>query len=572
MTTETERAFTELLEEVGATAGPDGRPALPGAHDDVRLGGRRRRLRHGRLRAGRRRGPRHPGALPRVRLLEHVPVEPAPAHLQLRLRARDHQRSRRSTYEPDGSWIIVVSARRPAHPNWVSTAGHRSGPHLVPLVPARPTRPSSPRSRCCRSPPYERTPGAGPHRRPGRSPLQRRGAGDPRLHGRGRLTAGPRTGRAHGRRPGGDRRWTTSVPTTSSSASTCCAGPCASEGGFNGAGVMQQHTFLLGTAQEPAAHRGPDRAAPRDPRGADRRPDRHLRAAPDGDHPPAQPDVGRPGAAVAPLLGEPRAGPRRPRAARAGRARPAPRAHRDGPVVPRRRPAVLQPDARDDRRAHARGDPAARPSTSRPCSSRPRRPCRSGATHYLARDQRPSYAYLRKILQALQWLRGGTRWVLKSPQHLEQFPALVETFPDATFVVTHRDPVSVTTSMVTMLAYIGPAHPRPRRRRGDRPLLGGPARAHAAPLCRASTTSCRQTRPSTCTSTSSWPTTWPWWRRVYELAGQPLDDSLPGRHDGVHGRAPSRQVRRRRVRPRRSSTWTAASAERHSRSTPSASA
>jgi len=72
---------------------------------------------------------------------------------------------------------------------------------------------------------------------------------------------------------------------------------------------------------------------------------------------------------------------------------------------------------------------------------------------YLARDQRPSYAYLRKILQVLQWLRGGTRWVLKSPQHLEQFPALVETFPDATFVVTHRDPVSVTASMVTMLAY-----------------------------------------------------------------------------------------------------------------------
>ena len=30
-------------------------------------------------------------------------------------------------YESDGSWIIVVSARRPSHPNWVSTAGHRSG-------------------------------------------------------------------------------------------------------------------------------------------------------------------------------------------------------------------------------------------------------------------------------------------------------------------------------------------------------------------------------------------------------------------------------------------------------------
>jgi Sulfotransferase family len=73
--------------------------------------------------------------------------------------------------------------------------------------------------------------------------------------------------------------------------------------------------------------------------------------------------------------------------------------------------------------------------------------------HYLARDQRTSYAYLLRVLKVLQWLRGGTRWVLKSPQHLEQFPALVDTFPDATFVVTHRDPVSVTASMVTMIAY-----------------------------------------------------------------------------------------------------------------------
>lgn len=73
--------------------------------------------------------------------------------------------------------------------------------------------------------------------------------------------------------------------------------------------------------------------------------------------------------------------------------------------------------------------------------------------YYLSHDQAPCYAYLLKILKVLQWLRGGTRWVLKSPQHLEQFPALVATFPDATFVVTHRDPVSVTASMATMIAY-----------------------------------------------------------------------------------------------------------------------
>jgi hypothetical protein len=80
-------------------------------------------------------------------------------------------------------------------------------------------------------------------------------------------------------------------------------------------------------------------------------------------------------------------------------------------------------------------------------------PMASWRDAYLARDQRPSYDYLVRILKVLQWSRGGSRWVLKSPQHLEQFGALYATFPDATFVVTHRDPVSVTASMVMMLAY-----------------------------------------------------------------------------------------------------------------------
>lgn len=44
------------------------------------------------------------------------------------------------------------------------------------------------------------------------------------------------------------------------------------------------------------------------------------------------------------------------------------------------------------------------------------------AQHYKTHDQSASYAYMKRTLQALQWLRGGTRWVLKSPQHLEQFP------------------------------------------------------------------------------------------------------------------------------------------------------
>ncbi|RHW28909.1 sulfotransferase [Nocardioides immobilis] len=73
--------------------------------------------------------------------------------------------------------------------------------------------------------------------------------------------------------------------------------------------------------------------------------------------------------------------------------------------------------------------------------------------HYRAHDQAPHYAYLRLQLQALQHLRGGRRWLLKSPQHLEQLPVVAQVFPGATVVITHRDPVHVVTSLATMVAY-----------------------------------------------------------------------------------------------------------------------
>ena len=72
---------------------------------------------------------------------------------------------------------------------------------------------------------------------------------------------------------------------------------------------------------------------------------------------------------------------------------------------------------------------------------------------YKANDQTPYYLWMKKVLKVLQHQRGPARWVLKSPQHLELFGPLVTAFPDATFVVTHRDPVSVTASLATMISY-----------------------------------------------------------------------------------------------------------------------
>jgi len=72
---------------------------------------------------------------------------------------------------------------------------------------------------------------------------------------------------------------------------------------------------------------------------------------------------------------------------------------------------------------------------------------------YLELDQRRHYAFLRRQLQVLSYLRGPTRWVQKTPQHLEQLGPLLATFPDATIAFTLRDPVAVLQSAITMLAY-----------------------------------------------------------------------------------------------------------------------
>jgi Sulfotransferase family len=81
--------------------------------------------------------------------------------------------------------------------------------------------------------------------------------------------------------------------------------------------------------------------------------------------------------------------------------------------------------------------------------------------YYLAHDQTGSYAYLATQLKAMQFLRGGRRWLLKSPQHLEQLPVLDAVFPGVVVVCTHRDPVPVTLSMIAMLTYTARMHRSP---------------------------------------------------------------------------------------------------------------
>lgn len=75
------------------------------------------------------------------------------------------------------------------------------------------------------------------------------------------------------------------------------------------------------------------------------------------------------------------------------------------------------------------------------------------AAWYAEQDHTEGYRFFRNILQTLQWLRGGTRWLLKAPQHMEQIGPLMRVFPDALFVETLRDPVSAAISNASLSGY-----------------------------------------------------------------------------------------------------------------------
>ncbi len=72
-----------------------------------------------------------------------------------------------------------------------------------------------------------------------------------------------------------------------------------------------------------------------------------------------------------------------------------------------------------------------------------------------AHDNGPGYAYMKQLIQFLQWQkkqRGEERerWVLKTPHHLMHLDLLFEHFPGATVIQTHRDPVETMPSFASM--------------------------------------------------------------------------------------------------------------------------
>lgn len=65
-------------------------------------------------------------------------------------------------------------------------------------------------------------------------------------------------------------------------------------------------------------------------------------------------------------------------------------------------------------------------------------------------DMVPAYRYHKRVLKLLQWRCPPERWWLRSPAHMLSLDALDAVYPDARFVMTHRDVVKVLPSVCAL--------------------------------------------------------------------------------------------------------------------------
>ena len=174
-------------------------------------------------------------------------------------------------------------------------------------------------------------------------------------------------------------------------------------------------------------------------------------------------------------------------------------------------------------------------------------------------------------------------WLFKAPHHNFHLEAILAAYPDARFVMTHRDPVKAVPSWASLVSTIFPDTQR------------------RASICTGSAARCRTTcasvssRPSrrgrasariassTCTTASSSPTRWARCGSVYDFLGYELtpdgradDRRLAGRqpvrragHAPLHGGAVrvERRAAPRRLRLLHPTTSTSPSRGHHDRST-----
>ena len=91
-----------------------------------------------------------------------------------------------------------------------------------------------------------------------------------------------------------------------------------------------------------------------------------------------------------------------------------------------------------------------------------------------AAGSQPAYGYHRRAMQHFTWQRHMHRpereaqWLLKAPVHLMELEALIDAYPDACFIQTHREPRELTGSWVSLIEQLRERTTEPT----PRPVLG----------------------------------------------------------------------------------------------------
>jgi hypothetical protein len=68
-------------------------------------------------------------------------------------------------------------------------------------------------------------------------------------------------------------------------------------------------------------------------------------------------------------------------------------------------------------------------------------------------DPVPAYRHMANLLRLIGWSQQESSlrpWILKTPQHMLDLPALLEVFPDARLIFTHRDPKQFVASAASL--------------------------------------------------------------------------------------------------------------------------
>lgn len=88
----------------------------------------------------------------------------------------------------------------------------------------------------------------------------------------------------------------------------------------------------------------------------------------------------------------------------------------------------------------------------------------------LSQNTRDSYRRYVNVLRLIGAREPHKRWLLKSPAHMAEIDTLLEVFPDACFIQTHRDPVKTIPSLCSLRHMVA----RELQGEGAKPHVIGP--------------------------------------------------------------------------------------------------